>query len=86
MLVLTVLLPHFLYRLKTAWMGLGFVLGTIINPIVLGIIFFSLIVPVGLLTRIVNRDELLLKNKKFDSMWKENDQQPYSMNFFRRQF
>jgi hypothetical protein len=64
--------PHFLSLPAKAWMWLGVMLGRFFNPITLGMLFFLLITPVGVLTRLFGRDELLLKKK--------NKLQNYSLN------
>jgi hypothetical protein len=44
-----------------AWMALGVTLGLITSPIILGVIFLLLFVPMGLFFRLVGRDSLKLK-------------------------
>jgi len=50
-------------------MQLGFLMGKVINPLVLGFIFFLLITPVALICRLIGRDELRLKTIDADSFW-----------------
>lgn len=47
--------------LNWLWYQLGQLLGKIVSPIVLGVIFFLLLTPVSLVTRMFGRDELRLK-------------------------
>jgi hypothetical protein len=47
----TLIAPQLLSPLNRLWYGLGILLGKIVNPIVLGLIFFVLITPVSLVTR-----------------------------------
>ena len=68
------------------WMKLGFLLGKIISPIVMSILFFLLITPVALITKIFGRDELLLKKKNDLSYWKKRDKKSLSTNNFEKQF
>ena len=58
-----------LSKLNYLWHLIGFSLGKIISPIILGIIYFILITPISVLSKIFGRDELLLKNGKQDSFW-----------------
>jgi hypothetical protein len=51
------------------WMQLGFILGRIVSPIVLGILFFAIFTPVAIVTRLFNRDELRLKSSASQSHW-----------------
>ena len=65
----TVLRADFLLPLNMLWMRLGLLLGMIINPIVLGVIFFGLFTPIAFVMRLRGRDELRLKFKKKTSHW-----------------
>jgi hypothetical protein len=65
------------------WMMLGYLMGMVMNPIVMGIIFFVLITPIAIITRIFNRDELLINKNDRRSMWiarLENQIKPESFN------
>lgn len=55
--------PSLLQPFNRAWFQLGQLLGKIVSPIVLGAIFFLLLSPVSLLTRMFGRDELRLKRQ-----------------------
>ena len=57
------LTPQILSPLNRLWFCLGLLLGKIVSPIVLGLIFFLLITPVSLVTRLFGRDELKIKKK-----------------------
>ena len=67
--LVTLVKAHFLLPLNKLWMRFGLLLGTIINPIVLGIIFFGLFTPIALIIRLLGRDELRLKSKNKISHW-----------------
>ena len=71
--------------LNKLWMRLGYLLGKIISPIVLLIIFFVLFTPYSLVLRLFRRDELQLKLLKRKSYWKQRAQTSYQTNF-RKQF
>ncbi len=55
--------PKVLAPLNWLWFQLGQVLGKIVSPLVLGAIFFLMLTPVSLVTRLFGRDELRLKRK-----------------------
>ena len=55
--------PKVLTPLNWLWFQLGQLLGKIVSPLVLGAIFFLLLTPVSLVTRLFGRDELRLKRK-----------------------
>tara|TARA_B100001115_G_C15499777_1_gene236541 strand:- start:151 stop:549 length:399 start_codon:yes stop_codon:yes gene_type:complete len=66
-------MPQLLLPLNKIWMRFGFLLGIIISPIVLGIIFFCIFTPVGLVMKIFQRDELRIKLKNRESFWKDRE-------------
>jgi tellurite resistance protein TehA-like permease len=53
--------PTLLLPLNRAWMGLGTLLGLVVSPIVLGILFFALFTPLAIILRLAGRDELRLR-------------------------
>lgn len=59
-----------LLPLNKAWMGLGLLLGMIVSPIVLGVIYFGLFTPISMIMRAMGRDELGLKMQTSGSHWK----------------
>jgi len=71
---ITIVKAEILLPLNKLWMRLGLLLGMIISPIVLGIIFFALITPFGFFTRVFGRDELRLRLKNYDTYWKNRSQ------------
>lgn len=67
--ILTLSAPKSLAPLNRIWYEFGMLLGGIFSPIVLGAIFFLLITPVSLVTKISGRDELKIKKRNVDSYW-----------------
>ncbi len=53
--------PRVLAPLNRAWMKLGLWMGRVVSPIVLGILFFVVFWPMGLLMRAAGKDPLRLK-------------------------
>jgi hypothetical protein len=68
-LLLTIFLPLLLAPLNKAWFALGLILGRVVSPLVLSIIFFSLIAPVAIFTRLFGRDALFLKKRQVSTYW-----------------
>ena len=60
-LVLGLLRPSLLHPLNRLWMMLGLLLHKIVNPIVMGLLFYGTILPTGLVMRLRGRDLLRLK-------------------------
>ncbi len=61
--------PNLLLPLNKLWMRLGILLGMIISPIVLGIIFFGILTPYAIIMRIFKRDQLRLKKNSDNLEW-----------------
>lgn len=68
-LLITLLKSDALLPLNKLWMRFGLLLGTIVSPIILGIIFFGLFTPYALVMRIMGRDELRLKLDDKTTHW-----------------
>jgi len=58
--------------LNKIWFNFGILLGKMISPLVMGIIFFLVVTPIGVIMRVFGKDILNLKyNKKNKSYWIE---------------
>ena len=66
--------------LNKAWNQFGILLGNFIAPIVMGIIFFLVVTPTGLVVRVMGKDLLRLKkNKDKKTYWIHKDDYKTSM-------
>jgi Saxitoxin biosynthesis operon protein SxtJ len=83
-MLVTIFTPSALAPLNKAWFALSLFLGKIVSPIVLSIIFFILISPVALTTRLFGRDALFLKKRHVTSYW--INKQPIESDSFKNQF
>ena len=73
-LALAIARPATLAPLNYLWTKFGLLLHRVVNPIVLGIMFFGVITPIGLLMRLFGKDPLRLKhNASAASYWIERD-------------
>ena len=70
-LVLGLVNSKILNPLNKFWFKFGIFLGKIISPFVMGIIFFLVVTPIGLLMRLLNKDLLNLKFNNSHSYWIE---------------
>jgi hypothetical protein len=59
--VLAWLRPSVLAGLNQQWMKLGLLLGKIVSPIALGILFYAVLTPMGIVMRLAGKDPLRLK-------------------------
>ena len=51
------------------WFKFGLVLGRFISPLIMGLVFFLVVTPIGLLMRVFKKDLLNLKFDKNDTYW-----------------
>ena len=72
-LILGLLKSKLLTPLNKLWFRFGIFLGKIITPIIMGIIFFIVVTPIGLIMRLIGKDLLNLKYNKEKSYWIEKD-------------
>jgi hypothetical protein len=72
-LILGLLNSKILTPLNKLWAKFGIFLGKIISPIIMGIIFFFVVTPTGIIMRILGKDILNLKYNKNKSYWIEKN-------------
>ena len=83
-LVLGILNSKFLTPLNKLWLKFGFFLGSIVSPVVMGIVFFIVVTPIGLIMRFLGKDLLRInKNKFVSTYWISREKQDNTM---KRQF
>ena len=70
-LFLGLLNSKILNPINKLWFKFGIFLGKIISPLVMGIIFFLVVTPIGLLMRLLNKDLLNLRFNNNGSYWIE---------------
>jgi|TARA_B100000214_G_C23754212_1_gene529204 hypothetical protein len=70
-LILGILNSKILNPLNKIWFKFGLLLGKIISPIVMGIIFFIVVTPTGLILRLFQKDVLNLKFNNNNTYWIE---------------
>lgn len=62
--------PSSLHLLNLAWAKLGLLLASIVNPLIMGLIYVFLFVPIGLGMKLFGRDALRMKpHADSDSYW-----------------
>ena len=70
-LLLGIINSRFLTPLNLLWFKFGMLLGRIVSPIVMGLVFFLVVTPTGMIMRILNKDPLKLKKKNIKTYWIE---------------
>lgn len=86
LMLLSLIRPVFLSPLSKIWYLFGYTLGRVFSPIILGIIFFGLITPIAILTRIFGRDELRLKRRSVNSYWIKRESGALISDSFKNQY
>ena len=83
-LILGLMNSKLLTPLNKLWFKFGMILGAIVAPVVMGVVFFLVVTPIGLVMKIMGRD---LLNKKYDkkkrTYWIKRDT---SIGTMKRQF
>ena len=82
-LVLVFLNLKLLSTFRLAWIKLGEVLGKIVAPLVMGLIYFIIITPIGLFLRLIGKDLLKIKFSKDNSYWMKREK---NINSMKKQF
>ena len=72
-LVFGLLNSSILTPLNKIWFKFGIILGKIISPVIMAIIFFLVVTPTGLIMRILRKDILNLKYNQNKSYWIEKE-------------
>jgi len=59
--VLNMAVPQMYWPIAVVWLGLSELLGTIVSKVLLAIVFFTVVTPIGILRRIFGKDTLNLR-------------------------
>ena len=72
-LLLGIINSKILTPFNKLWMKFGYLLGKIVSPIIMGVIFFFVITPISFILKIFKKDVLNLKKNNTKSYWVEKD-------------
>tara|TARA_Y100000590_G_C15621486_1_gene977741 strand:+ start:960 stop:1346 length:387 start_codon:yes stop_codon:yes gene_type:complete len=78
-LILGLINSKLLLPLNKVWFKFGLLLGSVISPIVMGIIFFLVVTPIALILRAIGKDVLNLKKNNNKTYWIEKSDQKSTM-------
>ena len=67
-LIITIINPNLFAFLNKLWIKFGILLGKIISPIIMGLVFFFVVTPIGIFVKILKKDVMGLKREK-SSYW-----------------
>jgi len=68
-LVLGLINSKLLSPLNKIWFKFGLILSKVVSPVIMGIIFFLVVTPIGILMRILKKDLLNLKYNNKNTYW-----------------
>ena len=68
-LILGLINSKILTPLNRLWFKFGLLLGRFVSPLIMGIIFFIVVTPIGIIMRLLKKDLLNLKYNKKETYW-----------------
>ena len=77
-LIITIIRPNLFTFLNRSWIQFGIFIGKIISPIIMGLVFFFVVTPIGILVRILKKDVMSLK-RGASSYWINREDKLQSM-------
>ena len=77
-LIITIIRPNLFTFINKLWIQFGILLGKIISPIVMGLVFFFVVTPIGILVRIFKKDVMGLK-RDANTYWIKREDKLQSM-------
>jgi len=77
-LIITIIRPNLLTFINRLWIQFGILLGKIISPLVMGLVFFFVVTPIGILIRMLKKDVMGLK-RGAPSYWINREDKAQSM-------
>lgn len=85
--LVTLIAPGVLTPLNRAWMKLGDLMGRVVNPVVLGILFYGVITPFGLARQLFGADPMKRKpDPAARTYWVDRDPPGPAADSFTNQF
>jgi hypothetical protein len=78
--------PRALAPFNRLWFRFGMLLGRVVSPVILSIIFFGLLTPIAYAARLFGRDELHLRRRAVPSYWIDRNPPGPTGQSFKKQF
>ena len=78
-LILGLINSKLLTPINILWFKFGILLGKIVSPLIMGIIFFAIVTPIAIIMKLLKKDVLNLKFNKNNSYWIEKDKHKSKM-------
>lgn len=84
--VITFTAPTMLSPLNRGWFYAGETMGKLVSPVVLAVIFFGVLTPIAIVTRLFGRDELRLRRRMDATYWIRREPPGAMAESFKNQF
>ena len=86
-LAISFIRPTLLAPLNLIWFKFGMLLGKVMTPIVMGMLYFVTITPIGLIMRAVGKDPLRTKlEPEAETYWQKRDTESHPLSSMRDQY
>ena len=85
-IALGTIIPILLKPVYILWMTFAILLGWVMTRVILSIVFYFIMTPIGLLTRLLGEDFLALKKSNSGSYWNNRDQSVELNQDYEKQF
>ena len=86
-LVVSLVRPSLLKPLNVLWFKIGMLLGLVVSPIVMAIVFFVVVTPTGLMLRLMGKDALRLRrDRSIDSYWIIRNHETHPIESMKNQY
>lgn len=86
-LAISFIRPTLLAPLNLIWFKFGMLLGKVMTPIVMGLLYFVTITPIGLIMRAVGKDPLRTKlEPEAETYWQKRDTESNPLSSMRDQY
>ena len=83
---LGIILPVLLKPAYLVWMTFAVILGWVMTRVILSIVFYLILTPIGLITRLLGEDFLALNRKDSNSYWNYRDSSKELNQDYEKQF
>ena len=83
---LGLIIPVMLKPFYFVWMTFAAILGWVMTRLILSLVFYLIITPIGLLTKLIGEDFLALKRAESDSYWNYRDSSEELNQNYEKQF
>ncbi len=81
------LIPIILKPIQKIWMAVGLIIGAVMTRVILCLLFYVVVTPLGLLNKMTSKDSLNLRfNKELQTYWIKRKKESFNKLNYERQF